>query len=160
MIDDHLYFMRRAIELAGNVPDLPFGALIVSRSTGKILAEGWNRSSENPTWHGEIDAINHWNTSEAQELDGLSPSNSEWTLYTTAEPCPMCMAAILWADIDQVIFGTSIPTLQRLGWRQMDLRATEIVARSPAWKCEVIGGVMELECDRLFADVSTTQPSP
>jgi tRNA(adenine34) deaminase len=152
MMEDHPYYMRRAMELARNVPHLPFGALIVSRSIGKIVAEGWNRSSENPTRHGEIDAINNWYTAVAQEPDGHNSSNSELTLYTTAEPCPMCIAAILWADIDQVVYGTSIPTLQRLGWRQMNLRAVDIVARSPAWKCEVIGGVMESECDRLFAD--------
>lgn len=81
---DHERYMRRAIELAGNVPDLPFGAVIVDGSTGQIVAEGWNRSSVNPTWHGEIDAINRLAESRS-EFDG-----SQLVLYTTAEPCPMC----------------------------------------------------------------------
>ncbi|MCU0879431.1 MAG: hypothetical protein MUF06_16755, partial [Pirellulaceae bacterium] len=54
----HETYMRRAIELAANVPQLPFGAVIVDRDAGVIVAEGWNRSALNPTWHGEIDAIN------------------------------------------------------------------------------------------------------
>ena len=55
---DHERYMRRAIELAGKAPDLPFGAVIVDRDTGTTLAEGWNKTPVNPTWHGEIDAIN------------------------------------------------------------------------------------------------------
>ncbi|MGB7344084.1 MAG: deaminase [Pirellulaceae bacterium] len=55
---EHEKYMRRAIELAGNVPELPFAAVIVDQDTGEVIAEGWNKSSINPTWHGEIDAIN------------------------------------------------------------------------------------------------------
>jgi hypothetical protein len=55
---NHEHYMRRAIELAANMPDQPFAAVIVDRSSGQIVAEGWNKSSINPTWHGEIDAIN------------------------------------------------------------------------------------------------------
>lgn len=65
---DHEMFMRRAIELAAYVPAVPFGALIVDRRTGEIVAEGWNKSSANPTWHGEIDAINRLADSQAQFL--------------------------------------------------------------------------------------------
>jgi len=53
---DHERQMRQAIELAANVPDLPFGSVIVNRQSGEVVAEGWNKSSINPTWHGEIDA--------------------------------------------------------------------------------------------------------
>jgi tRNA(Arg) A34 adenosine deaminase TadA len=82
-MNDHESYMRRAIELAANVPDYPFGALIVDRGSGKILAEGWNKSSINPTFHGEIDAINQLVLSQPR-IDG-----KELVLYTTAEPCPM-----------------------------------------------------------------------
>jgi tRNA(adenine34) deaminase len=140
----HERYMRRAIELAGKVPDLPFGAVIVDRDTGTILSEGWNKTSVNPTWHGEIDAINTLASS------GVCVKGKSVVLYTTAEPCPMCQAAILWTGIETVVFGTSIRSLQRLGWRQIDILAEEIVRRSPAWKCTLIGGVMERECDALF----------
>lgn len=141
---DHERYMRRAIELAGKVPEVPFGAVIVDRDTGTILSEGWNKTSVNPTWHGEIDAINTLASS------GVCVKEKNLVFYTTAEPCPMCQAAILWTGIETVVFGTSIRSLQRLGWRQIDILAEEVVRRSPAWKCTLIGGVMENECDALF----------
>lgn len=136
--------MRKAIALTANVPALPFGAVIVNRDSGKIVAEGWNRSDVNPTWHGEIDAINRLIAS-AGEMDG-----SRLVLYTTAEPCPMCQGAILWAGIGAVVFGTSIPFLIQNGWKQIDITADEVVRRSVKWKCEIIGGVLESECNELF----------
>lgn len=141
---EHVRYMRRAIELAGNVPNAPFGAVIVDMQTGLIVAEGWNQTSVNPTWHGEIDAINR------MVLSGSGIETKQLALYTTAEPCPMCQAAILWAGIELVVFGTSIRSLQRFGWRQIEISADEVVRRSPAWKCTVIGGVLEQECDALF----------
>jgi tRNA(adenine34) deaminase len=141
---DHERYMRRAIGSAGKVPDLPFAAVIVDRDTGNILSEGWNKTSVNPTWHGEIDAINTLASS------GVCVDGKSLILYTTAEPCPMCQAAILWTGIETVVFGTSIRSLQRLGWRQIDILAEEVVRRSPAWKCTLIGGVMDKECDALF----------
>lgn len=143
-MNDHERYMRRAIELAGKVPNLPFGAVIADRDTGHILSEGWNKTSVNPTWHGEIDAINTLASS------GVGVKGKSLVLYTTAEPCPMCQGAILWTGIETVVFGTSIRSLQSLGWRQIDILAEEVVRRSPAWKCTLIAGVMEKECDALF----------
>ena len=148
---DHERYMRRAIELAANVPDFPFGAVIVDRRTGEIVAEGWNKSSTNPTWHGEIDAINRLAESQA-DFDG-----SQLVLYTTAEPCPMCQGAILWSGIETVVYGTSIRFLQSQGWRQIDILAEEVVRRSPSWKCRLIGGVLEQECNALFEAASKTR---
>jgi tRNA(Arg) A34 adenosine deaminase TadA len=141
---DHEYYMRRAIVLAANVPDLPFGALIVNGDSGAFLSEGWNKTSINPTWHGEIDAINGLVSS------GIGVEGENLILYTTAEPCPMCLGAILWTGIETVVFGTSIRSLQRLGWRQIDILAEEVVRRSPGWNCRLIGGVLERDCDALF----------
>lgn len=144
-MNDHELYMRRAIELAGNVPDFPFGALIVDRDSGKILSEGWNKSSINPTFHGEIDAINQL------VLSNPGIDAKKLVLYSTAEPCPMCQGAILWTGIEMVVFGTSIRSLQKMGWRQIDILAEEVVRRSPAWKCTITGGVLEQDCDALFA---------
>lgn len=145
---DHERYMRRAIELTSNVPQLPFGAVLVDRDSGKIVAEGWNKSSHNPTWHGEIDAINNFVRSHSQAEGG------NLALYTTAEPCPMCQGAILWSGITLVVYGTSIRFLIEHGWKQMDISAREVVERSPAWKCTVIGGVLEAECNALFEAAS------
>jgi tRNA(Arg) A34 adenosine deaminase TadA len=145
---DHTHHMRRAIALAANVPDLPFGAVIVHRTSGEGLAEGWNKSAINPTWHGEIDAINQLVLFKS-EIDGRN-----LVLYTTAEPCPMCQGAILWSGIETVVFGTSIRFLQDTGWPQIDIRAEEVIRRSPTWRCTLIGGVLEQECNALFLTAS------
>lgn len=142
---DHERHMQRAITLTTNTPKLPFGAVIVHRESGDTVAEGWNRSKTNPIWHGEIDALN------ALFRSGHQIAGNEFVLYTTAEPCPMCMSAILWSGIQMVVYGTSIRFLQKQGWRQIDLLAEEIVRRGSAWKCTIIGGVLEDECNALFA---------
>ena len=141
---DHQLYMRRSIELAANVPDLPFGALIVDGGSGTILSEGWNKTSLNPTWHGEIDAINRLASS------GIGFEGKSFVVYSTAEPCPMCQGAILWSGMESVVFGTSIRSLQRMGWRQIDILAEEVIRRSPAWHCTLFGGVLERDCDALF----------
>ena len=153
-MSDHERYMQRAIELAANVPDLPFGALIVDGESGTILSEGWNKTSLNPMWHGEIDAINGLVSS------GLGIEGKNLVLYTTAEPCPMCQGAVLWSGIETVVFGTSIRSPQRLGWRQIDILAEEVIRRSPAWNCKLIGGVLERECDTLFERAISQKDEP
>jgi tRNA(adenine34) deaminase len=137
-------YMRLAIVMAQKVPRYPFGAVIVRRTTGEVLAKGYNRSSRNPLVHGEIDVINRCAAKHAPV---------DWTaldLYTTAEPCPMCQSAIEWAGIATVYFGTSIPFLQQHGWRQIDIRAEEVARRTPFQNTQVIGGILEQECNALF----------
>jgi tRNA(Arg) A34 adenosine deaminase TadA len=152
-MNDHERYMRRAIALAENVPDLPFGAVIVDGDSGTILSEGWNKTSLNPMWHGEVDAIN------GLALSGIDVEGKSLVLYTTAEPCPMCQGAILWSGIEKVVFGTSIRTLQGMGWRQIDILAEEVVRRSPAWTCTLIGGVLERDCDALFQKAMSKRAS-
>lgn len=144
-MNEHEIYMQRAIDLAANVPEYPFGALIVDRASGRVVSEGWNKSSMNPTFHGEMDAINQL----VSNNPGLS--RDKLALYTTAEPCPMCQAAILWTGIESVFYGTSIRSLQIMGWRQIDISAEEVVRRSPTWRCTITGGILEHECDALFA---------
>lgn len=144
-MNDKEHYMQRAFEMAVNVPDSPFGALIVDRVSGKILSKGWNKSSINPTFHGEIDAINQL------VLNSPGTSGNQLVLYTTAEPCPMYQGAILWTGIEMVVLGTSIRSLQKMGWRQIDIFAEEVVRRSPAWRCTITGGVLGQDCDALFA---------
>ena len=144
---NHERYMRRAIELTTNCPELPFGAVIVHRPSGRVVAEGWNRTGKNPTWHGEIDVINRL----AAVLP--APDPTELTLYTTAEPCPMCQGAILFAGIGEVVFGASIRFLADTGWKQIEIPAEELVRRAPGMRCRVVGGVLEDECRKLFLAV-------
>ncbi len=83
-------------------------------------------------------------------LRNYSADYSKLVLYTTAEPCPMCMTAILWSGISMVVFGTSIKFLQSNNWHQIDIYADEVVRRSPHWNCELMGGVLENDCNALF----------
>jgi tRNA(Arg) A34 adenosine deaminase TadA len=108
------------------------------------VAEGRNRSGDSPIWHGETDAIHRC----AVAHPGIDWSSL--TLYSTAEPCPMCQSAVLWAGISRVVFGTSIRTLQSRGWWQIDIPAEEVTRRTPFRECVILGGVLESECDALF----------
>jgi len=95
-------FLARAIELATeNVANDggPFGALIVR--DGKVLAEGQNRvtATLDPTAHAEVVAIR----AACQVAKDFSLAGA--TLYTSCEPCPLCLSAALWARIDRVVFA-------------------------------------------------------
>lgn len=146
----HDDFMRRATEIAKGNPKAPFGTVIADRESGRVLAEGVNRAEENPVWHGEIVALRSLETS----ID-----RSRLTLYTTAEPCPMCMAAILWSGVGEVVYGTSITTLIALGWPQIVLRAEEVATRANFAACALFGGVLEAECDELFRMAKQAVPA-
>lgn len=98
-------FMERAIELsrvhmhkgAGG----PFGAVIVK--DGKVIGEGWNQvtSSNDPTAHAEVVAIRN----ASKNLNNFDLQGA--VLYTSCEPCPMCLAATYWARISKVYYGNS-----------------------------------------------------
>jgi guanine deaminase len=95
-------FLARAIELATeNVANAggPFGALIVR--DGKVLAEGQNRvtATLDPTAHAEVVAIR----AACQIVKSFSLEGA--TLYTSCEPCPLCLSAALWARVDRVVFA-------------------------------------------------------
>lgn len=138
------FFMERAIEVARRNPQFPFGALLVDRYTQEVVAEGLNDAKACPVRHGEIDAI---------ERRAVTLPDTDWSdlwLYTTAEPCCMCQGAILWAGIQRVVFGTSIDTLKLLGWKQIDIPAAEVIQRTQGAKCQLLGGILEQECDSLF----------
>src|SRR5665213_3187669 len=107
-------FMRRAIDLSRQKMNEncggPFGALIVK--DGKIIAEGWNQvtSSHDPTAHAEIVAIR----AACKTLDNFSLKGCE--IYTSCEPCPMCMAAIYWAHLDQVYYANTRQDAAAIGF--------------------------------------------
>ncbi|MBL8654973.1 MAG: nucleoside deaminase [Alphaproteobacteria bacterium] len=98
-------FMRRAIELARahsmSGAGGPFGAVVVK--DGKIVGEGWNRvtSTNDPTAHAEVVAIR-----EACKALGTFDLTGA-TVYTSCEPCPMCLCAILWARADRMCYAAN-----------------------------------------------------
>lgn len=97
-------FMKRAIACSCENIDLgggPFGAVIVK--DGKIIAEGSNKVTVNndPTAHAEVVAIRN----AAQYLNDFNLSGCE--IYTSCEPCPMCLSAIYWARIDKIYYANT-----------------------------------------------------
>lgn len=89
----------------------PFGCVIVKE--GVIVGRGHNSviKLNDPTCHGEIMAIR----AACKTLGTFDLSGCE--LYTTAEPCPMCLGAILWANIDKVYYGCTISDTDSIGFR-------------------------------------------
>ena len=103
--------MKRAIELSiENVSKNggPFGCVIVK--DGKIVSEGSNKvtSSNDPTAHGEIVAIRE----ACRKLNNFSLSGTE--LYSSCEPCPMCLSAIYWARIDKIYYANTRKDAQKI----------------------------------------------
>lgn len=152
-------FMRRAIELAlgaraaGNDP---YGAVIADPTRGVIVAEGANHAARDPIWHGEMAAIHNLSRLSAHSVYDIAASLE---LYTTAEPCPMCMSAIEWAGFGAVIYGTSIPHIAAHGAAQISLRAAEVAQRAPAppfHNISLVGGILANETDPLYADPRRT----
>ena len=141
--------MQNLIKLAlAFNPGDPFAASIVDTQTNELKCLGINNVKADPTLHGEIAAINNCST-----LYGFNRTIwHNWALYTTAESCPMCQSAIEWASLGRVVYGTSIPFLQQHGWRQIDILSREVNNRTSFNSCEIVGGVLEDECNKLFAD--------
>jgi len=104
-------FMTRAIELSIesiNSGGGPFGSIIVKND--KVIAEGSNKVTLNndPTAHGEIVAIRK----ACKSLNNFNLSGCE--LYSTCEPCPMCLSAIYWAHIDKVYYANTRNDAQKI----------------------------------------------
>lgn len=135
-------FMRLALAEAAQ-GDFPFGAVI--EKGGRILATGHNSGVKlnDPTAHGEMTAIRHFVAARpAGELEGA-------TIYTTGEPCPMCMGAIVWCGFGRVVFAASIRELStRLG--QIMITSDSIAAAAPFAEMEITGGVLAKEALALF----------
>lgn len=92
----------------------PFGAVIVK--AGEIISQGHNHVviNNDPTCHGEIDAIRKACT----KLGTFDLSGCE--IYTTGYPCPMCMCAILWANIEKVYYGCNTTDTEIIGFRDKE----------------------------------------
>jgi guanine deaminase len=106
-------WLERAVALAvQNVADGggPFGAVIVR--DGELLAEGQNRVTRDmdPTAHAEVQAIR----AACRSLGDFSLAGS--TLYTSCEPCPLCLSAALWARVDRVVFAADRDDAARGGF--------------------------------------------
>jgi tRNA(adenine34) deaminase len=145
-LSDHEAAMRLAIQAAQGNPVYPFGAVIVRSADRQVLATGVNKGADNPTFHGEIVAINDY---------VLRHGNSGWgeaILYTTGEPCPMCMSAMVWAGMGGVVWGTSIEKLREVGINQILFPATTVIRAGAFYHGVVLGALLQAETDALFVN--------
>ncbi len=104
-------FMERAIELSiksVNSGTGPFGAVVVKNN--KIISEGFNTVTltNDPTSHAEIVAIRN----ACKVLNNFSLEG--YDLYTTCEPCPMCLSAIYWARINKIYYANTRSDAQKI----------------------------------------------
>lgn len=137
-------FMRMAIKEAKKGIEShhggPFGAVIVK--DGKVVGKGHNQVLKNndPTCHGEMMAIHK----ACKNLKTFDLSGCE--LYTTGEPCPMCYAAILWANIDKVYYGCTIQDNENIGFR--DKKFYEM--QQPEFRNKIVKELDREKCLELF----------
>ncbi len=136
-------FTARSMKTARPVP---FGAAIVHSSSGEMLLRALNAVAKefDPSSHAEVRAIRL----ATKKLKNTSLAG--YTLYTTCEPCPMCMSAALWAGLDRVVFGATIEDANK-HCRQIHISAKEVTERSDM-RCEVAGPVLRDRCYTLFTD--------
>lgn len=136
--------MKRAIELANtaySLGEVPVGAVVVKKSTGEIIGEGYNlrETHKNALSHAEIIAINQ----ACQKLGGWRLPNC--AIYITLEPCPMCCGAIINARIDDVFFGAydyksgSAVSIQKMFDYPYNYRPN------------VNGGIMQEQCSEILS---------
>jgi tRNA(adenine34) deaminase len=139
---DDVRFMRMAIDEARR-GDFPFGAVIVRE--GSVIARGRNlgRTTHDPTAHGEMVAIRRC---LADHGDAALRGS---TLYTSGEPCAMCMGAILWCHLGRLVFAASIAQLATK-IDQIMISSAEIAAKASFAPISITGGVLADEAMALF----------
>ena len=121
----------------------PFGACIVKEN--KIIAVAHNTvlKNQDATCHAEINAIRL-----------ASKKLKTWNLkgckiYSTTEPCPMCFSAIHWARIDEIIYGTNIADVKKLGFNELSISNSHI-KKIGRLSVKIKRGVMRRECLKLL----------
>jgi guanine deaminase len=118
----------------------PFGAVIVKDDV--VIGAGHNEVVKNndPTCHGEMMAIRN----ACKNLGSFDLSGS--VIYTTGFPCPMCLGAILWANIDEVYYGCGVKDTEKIGFRD-----SEFYERSkPESMKKFIKQLSHQECLKLY----------
>lgn len=145
-------YMRAAIAKAREgiaAGQSPFGSVIVRG--GKIVAAAHNTvwRDTDPTAHAEVNNIR----AAARALATIDLSSC--ILYTTCEPCPMCLSAIHWAKISRVVYGASIADAAAAGFSELRIDAQRL-AEMGGSSLRVESGLLTEECRALFAEFLRT----
>jgi tRNA(Arg) A34 adenosine deaminase TadA len=125
----------------------PFGSEIVHTKTGKRLERRLNMVVPecDPTSHAEVRVIRY----ACKKVK--KPNLNGYTLYTTCEPCPMCMTSCLWAGLDRVVYGTTVRKPGSTNPPLFDYSAKEFATKT-LFKIQVDGPVEEELCRALVDD--------
>jgi len=137
--ENHIGFMKEALKeavRAASEGEIPIGAVIVSGGRIIARAHNLNETLNDPTAHAEMQAI----TMAASKYGGKYLTDC--TLYVTVEPCPMCAAALAWAQIGTVAYGADDPK------RGYSLFTPSLLHP----KTKVIKGILADECGHLVTD--------
>lgn len=133
-------FMKEALNQAilGNTS---FGCVIAEGDEILVSAHNTVKSDDDVTAHAEINAI--------RKLGKIPDyKNKNLTLYTTGEPCPMCMTAIMYAGIGRVVFGVPIPDIRKF-YKQIMIPSAEIVEKGFK-QIDIKAGILYKDCLNLF----------
>jgi tRNA(Arg) A34 adenosine deaminase TadA len=140
-------YMRLAIRKAKEgiaTRQSPFGAVLIK--DGQVIAATHNTvwRDADPTAHAEVNCIRQ----AASALQSIFLHGC--TMYSTTEPCPMCLSAIHWSKIERVVYGASIADAAAAGFCELyvDAKALAAMGKSPL---HVESGLLSEECAALFA---------
>ena len=123
---------------------VPFGAAVVHSKSGELLYRARNAvmMENDPSSHAELRTVRL----ACKKLG--KPSLAGYTMYSTCEPCPMCMSNALWAGLDRVVYGATIEDANR-HCNQIHIPAEEVARRSDM-ECVVEGELLRELCYGLF----------
>lgn len=141
-------FMKIAIEEARKgikEGDRPFGAVLVKN--GEVVAKAHNvvDKESDPTAHAELNIIRSF--SREIKTNDLS----EYILYSTCEPCPMCTSAIAWANIKRVVFGSQRDDFKSKYQRQFTIWPEKFY-KEESLDIEIVGGVLRDEILQMYKE--------
>jgi len=145
---DEAEWMRRAIEVTRSgivAGQSPFGAVLVKEGAVVALTHNTVWLETDPTAHAEVNCLRL----ASKTLGTIDLTGS--TLYSTCEPCPMCLAATHWARVDRVVFGASIDDAATAGFSELPVPAATLAELGHS-RLKVEGGLLRDDCARLFEE--------
>ena len=146
---EHNRFMGIALKEASknlvSVQGFPFGACIVRNGKVVCVARNTVLKNKDATCHAEINAI------RAASKKLKRRHLWDCVIYSTAEPCPMCFAAIHWARIQKIVLGATIRDSEKAGFDEL-LVSDRRLNRAARKKIRIVSGVMAKECKALLEE--------
>lgn len=144
-MDTDIFYMKKALELANKaaeIGEVPVGAVVVKKSNGEIVGEGYNRREvdKDSIAHAEIIAIEN----ASKKLGGWRLIDCE--LFVTLEPCPMCAGAIINSRIERVVYGAMDKKAGSCG------SVVNLFDLPYNHKPELTGGILSEECSSILSE--------